>query len=171
MGQNSIFALIGCAMFACAGIAMMASNFHVVRDGLHLLSSEETVVASVVEKDIERPTRKAGIRGESISINGTKARSLRTYFNSYFAVVSEAPRSSIKGRRASVTYETWHSLDVGTVLEITVASDVIGFADISRGATLRYGLKQMAIGFAILLLGVGVLFLPSEEQDENPRYT
>ncbi|MEM6636702.1 MAG: hypothetical protein AAF667_12525 [Pseudomonadota bacterium] len=171
MRQNSLFALIGCAVFACAGIAMMASNFYVVRDGFHLLSSEQKVDATVVGKDIERPTRKAGVRGESISINGSKARSLRTYFNAYFAVVSEQTGSSTQERRASVTYEAWHSLDIGTVLEITVAPNVPDFADISPGGTLRYGLKQMAIGFAILLLGVGVLFLPSEEEDENPRYT
>lgn len=169
MGQNSIFSLIGCAVFACAGIAIIASNFHVVRDGFHLLSSEETVAASVVGKDIERHTRKAGIRGERISVNGAKARSLRTYFNSYFAVVSEQLGSSTQGLRASVTYETWHALDVGTVLEITVAPEVTDFADISSGATLRYGLKQMAIGFAILLLGIGMLFLPSEEEGGNPR--
>lgn len=166
MAQNSLLTVLAAVVFCLAGFAMMASSFHVVRDGLRLIASDETVVATVTEKQIERPARKFGVRGESISVNGTKVRSLRTYFNSYFAIVY-SQTGSTDTMRASVSYDDWHSLKVGTALEITVAPNVTEFADISHGATMGYGLKQVGIGFAIILLGVAVLFLPGKEQDEK----
>ncbi len=171
MAKINLITVVGCAIFTLAGLAMIGSNFGVVRDGYRLFTSDETVVAAVVEKEIERPARKPGVRGESISVNGTKVRSLQTYFNAYFALVSNTG-SPLDAKRASVNYAAWHALDVGTELEIIVAPDVTGYVDIVPGATLRYGLKQMALGFVIILLGVGVLFIPADEDDQpNPRYS
>ena len=168
MVTNNLVTMLGSAVFGLAGLAMIASNVDVVRDGVRLFTSDETVVVTIVEKDVERPARKTGVRGESISVNGTKVRALRTYFDAYVAIVSESG-SLAEAKRASVSYDAWHALEVGDEVETTVAANVTGFADISSGATLRYGLKQMAIGFVIVLLGVGVLFLPSEEKDRPRR--
>ncbi|MEL7176206.1 MAG: hypothetical protein AAGK28_06760 [Pseudomonadota bacterium] len=171
MVRTDLITVVGCAIFVFAGLAMIASNFGVVRDGYRLFTSDETVVVEIVEKKIERPARKPGVRGESISVNGTKVRSLQTYFNAYFALVSNTG-SSLDAKLAPVSYTAWHAFDVGMELDVIVAPGVTGYADIAPGATLRYGLKQMALGFVIILLGVGVLFIPGEEDDQpNPRYS
>ena len=73
---------------------------------------------------------------------------------------------------ASISYDAWHNLEVGTELEVYFAPNVSAFVDVSSGATLRYGLKQLGIGFAIVLLGVGVLLIPSENDDQpDHRYS
>ncbi|MEM1386231.1 MAG: hypothetical protein AAF748_00365 [Pseudomonadota bacterium] len=169
MAQNGFLSLAASLVFSIAGLSMVASNFDVVRDGLRLLNSDETALVEVVDKNVERPTRRAGARVESISVNGTKARSIRTYFNSYFATVSPSGQSGGDTWRANVGYHAWHNLQAGNTLEVTVASNVTEYADPSKGATLQYGLKQMGIGFAIILLGIGVMFLPSEREEKDSR--
>ena len=52
MAKNNLLTLIGCAIFSLAGLAIMASNLHVVRDGIRLFASEKKVVAAVVEKKV-----------------------------------------------------------------------------------------------------------------------
>ncbi|MEM8643658.1 MAG: hypothetical protein AAGF09_02055 [Pseudomonadota bacterium] len=169
MRDNSLFVTLTSVIFVLAGLAMIGSNLGVARDGMRLAGGGEEVLAQIVAKDIERPARKTGVRGESVSVNGTRVRALSTYFNSYFVTVSYAGPEGSSTSRAAVSYEAWHALDVGAELPVITVPAVAEFVDASGSATLLYSLKQIGIGLAIIMLGLAVLFLPSQQEDRPRR--
>lgn len=128
-------------------------------DGIRLARVGEVVNATIIDKDVERPGPFRGIRGESVSINDVQLRSLRTYFNQYILIVSNAGTE----RAAPVSYDAFQAARVGTSVQVSVADNVPGFADMSRHATLFYALRQMALG--LLIVGVGVLALRLPDSD------
>lgn len=163
MTKNSLLSPLVCLLFVVVGGAMVAGHFSTLRDGVLLYRSDAAHSVTITSKEIDRPARKNGIRGESVSVNGTRVRSLSTYFNSYLLTVSHVRPGGAETRQAPVSYDMWHDLSVGERLEVRTSPKVMAFVDASAGATLLHAFKQMGIGVAIILVGLAVLLLPKEE--------
>ncbi|MEM9349170.1 MAG: hypothetical protein AAGA47_02835 [Pseudomonadota bacterium] len=171
MRDQSLLSIGFCLLFLVAGGAKIIENLDVIRDGLLVNNNGAPVMAQIVSKEIERPARKTGVRGESVAVNGTRVRSIRTYFYSYVFNVSFQGENGPEIARAVVSYDQWHNTPTGTPIEVTATAAAPAFVDATPRATLIYAAKHSGIGLLIILVGLAALFLPGEGDRGSQRRT
>ncbi|MEM9972494.1 MAG: hypothetical protein AAF762_15565, partial [Pseudomonadota bacterium] len=136
------------------GAWFIVGNVETAILGTRLASSDQSVSATVVEKHIDRPARRPGIRTESISVNGQRARHPRTYFNSYFLTVGYIADGVETTARAPVSYDQWHDQSVGDRLTVATLPTETAYVDAAPRGVLNFAFQQFFIGFAIAAVGL-----------------
>ncbi len=151
-----------CLLVIAVGLGIAATSGGTVIDGFRLLQSGTPVQAEVIDKRVERPHSKKPIRLESVSINGARVRSLRTYFYDYLLTVRYTVDDVSEEAVASVGYDRWQDQTIGEVLTVSASAAVPDHVDVKPRGTLIYGLRQSGIGVLIILVGIVALRLPDE---------
>ncbi|MEM1101181.1 MAG: hypothetical protein AAGH73_06585 [Pseudomonadota bacterium] len=169
MRDHNILSMGFCLLLAFVGGIHIAEQIGPASDGLAIRSSNTQVLAEVTGKEIERPTRRTGARTESVSVNGTRVRSVRTYFNSYHLNVSYMRDGELRTALAPVGYDMFHETPTGARLEVSVSDAAPSFADAIPSGTLLYAAKHVGIGLLIVFVGAAALLLPIGGSDNTRR--
>ncbi|MEJ8561685.1 hypothetical protein QTO30_10955 [Yoonia sp. GPGPB17] len=151
-----------CGLLMIVGLSISVPALPIAWDGIALTRSNTTQAAVIVEKRIDRPTSRKP-RLESVTINGEKTRSLRTYFYDYIFVVALTGEAETAQFTAPVSYTRWHNEAVGNSLRVTTSEGVETFADVAPRDTLIYGIRQFGIGLLIMIVGFVALRLPTDD--------
>ncbi|MEO1640696.1 MAG: hypothetical protein AAFU41_15755 [Pseudomonadota bacterium] len=151
-----------CVLVAIVGLAQMGGSAPSLYDGVRLWQSGTAAEVTVIGKEIDRPTRRTGIRAETVNVNGTEVRSLRTYFNHYFLNVSYVRDGAAVQALAPVSYSQFQTQQTGVSITAMVHPLVETYVDASARNTLLYALHRMAIGLLILVVGLIAYRLPDE---------
>ena len=142
-----------CIGMIVLGGAVAAANIGTVASGVRLHLEGEPIQARIADKHIDRPTSGNRIRTESVSVNGTQVRSLRTYFYDYFLTVTYIGRDGQVTALAPVGYDRWHEEVVGSALTVTTLPEIPDYVDAANRGVIYYGLRQMGIGLLIAAVG------------------
>ena len=154
-----------CLLIVILGVSEIVVYAPVAFKGTQLAQSGETVNAQIVDKQIERPGPRRKPSLESVSVNGTKVRGLRTYFNQYVLTVQIAGPDGAITSNAPVSYDQWHKEQVGQSIEVSMVSGVSDYVDANNNTTLFYALHNMAFG--VLMIGVGLIAMRLPDGEET----
>jgi len=144
---------IFCVIVIAVGVGEIANHGITTWQGMTLAQSDRANEVRIVDKQIERPGPMRKARTESITVNGTKIRGFHTYFNQYVLTVAYNSPSGPATFKAPVSYDRWHIETVGTTVSAFMDSDIAEFADVDENGTLFYGLRQLAMGLLIVVVG------------------
>lgn len=151
----------------CAGMIVLGGGISVTNAptayfGLQLTSSGQPTEAIIVDKRIDRPNTSSRPKLDSVSVNDHKVRTPRSYLYDYLLTV----RYSVEGQSvtsiAPVSYDFWQDERVGRTIPITFLPDTQDFVETADHDLLKHGLKHMAIGLAMALVGLVALRLPTD---------
>ncbi len=144
---------IFCVLVIAVGVSEIADHGITTWQGMTLAQSDRADEVRIVDKQIERPGPMRKPRTESITVNGTKIRGFHTYFNQYVLTVAYNSPSGPVTFKAPVSYDRWHIETVGTTVSAVMDSDIAEYADVDENGTLFYGLRQLAMGLLIVVVG------------------
>ncbi|MDX8349351.1 hypothetical protein SLH49_15295 [Cognatiyoonia sp. IB215446] len=149
-----------CVLIIVVGLGIAVANVKTVYDGGRIWLSGTQVEATIIDKHIDRPTNSGRpVRVESISVNGYKVRSPRTYFYDYFLTVRYTVDGNVIEALAPVGYHDWHEERVGNALTVLSLASVPAYVDAQPRDTLIYGLRRIGLGFLIMIVGAVALRL------------
>ena len=128
--------------------------------GAELRLAGQEFEGRVVDKFVERPSRRQGVRAESVSVNGVRVRSTKTYFNDYFLTVGYVAEGGDITSKAPVSYNRWHDTQVGSSVTVTAIPGKPAYADAMKRGMMYYGLRHIFFGLVIIVVGLLALRLP-----------
>lgn len=152
-----------CGLIIVLGASEIIGQAPTALKGVQLARSGEPTIVQIVDKAIERPGPRSRPRVESVSVNGERVRSVRTYFNQYVLTVRYEGTDGAITAKAPVSYDRWHALGVGENVAADVSADAPDFADADGSGTLFYALRQMLFGLLVMAVGLIALRLPDSE--------
>ena len=157
MAELGLGGKIFCLLMIGVGVGTAAWSVNDAATGLRLQTSGMPVEARITGKHIDKPTSRKPVRWNSTTVNGVTVRSFRTYLYDYMLTVTYTRDGQEYSAIAPVGYDRWHAESIGSVVTVDAAPGITEYVDAAERGTLIYGLRHIAIGLAIALLGGFVL--------------
>ncbi|WP_320242638.1 hypothetical protein [Cognatiyoonia sp. IB215182] len=152
LGSHAMAKLF-CLFMMVIGIGAAGWHSGSVITGLRLELTGQLVQARIIDKHIDRPTRGNSVRIESVRVNNKEVRSARSYLNDYLLTVSYTIDGATNTALAPVGYDRWHEESVGSVVAAKALPNVSNYVEATSFGVFILGLKQVAIGLAIFIVG------------------
>lgn len=162
--MNSLLSLAFGVIIIMIGLFIAGTNLQTVAEGLKIGAIGEPVAALVTGKRVEAPHRSSNIHFASVSVNGIEMRDMRTYYRDYFLKVRYEQDGAVREALAPVGYGRFREERKGNSISVRALPGGGPYVDADDRGTLLYGLKRIAIGVLMLIVGAVALKLRNREE-------